>query len=151
LPIARTERGNVRWRAWLGRRLSRRAITLVARAALGQFTSSSRSDIDKFTRDVRAYALQIRCTRPQTKGASDMSENKNPGQRSPQSGSDVNKPNKQGGMGEKPVGNPKNPGQKQDINSGTRQPGANPNKPSDIDDRSTQRSPQRPLDPDEDK
>lgn len=89
-----------------------------------------------------------------------MSENKNPGQRSPQGG-DMNKPNKQGGMGEKPVGNVgsgtqdpnkiKNPGQKQDIDSGTRQPSSNPNKPNDLDDRSTQRSPQRPLDRDEDK
>lgn len=84
-----------------------------------------------------------------------MSENKNPGQRNPQGG-DMNKPNKQGGMGEKPVGNVgtqdpnkiKNPGQKQDINPGTRQPSSSPNKPGDLDDRSPQRSPQRPLDED---
>jgi hypothetical protein len=127
---------------------------------------------EKSNRGVRAYALHTLFGRPQTQGSHDMSENnknagQNQGQRTPQSG-DINKPQKQGGMGEKPVGNPggqgnvgsgiqdpnknvnKNPGQKQDIDSGTRQPSSNPNKPNDLDDRSTQRSP-RPLDRDDQK
>lgn len=98
-----------------------------------------------------------------------MSETKNPGQnqgqRTPQSG-DMNKPQKQGGIGEKPVSNPgqgnvssgvqdpnknKNPGQKQNIDAGNRQQSSSPNKANDLDDRSTQRSPQRPLDRDEEK
>lgn len=94
-----------------------------------------------------------------------MTENKNPGQnqgqRTPQSG-DMNKPQKQGGIGEKPVSNPvssgmqdpnkiKNPGQKQNIDPGNRQQSSNPNKSNDLDDRSPQRSPQRPLDRDEQK
>ena len=99
----------------------------------------------------------------------DNNKNPNQGQRTPQS--DMNKSQKPGGIGEKPVGNVgsgmqdpnknvnKNPGQKQDIDSGNRQTSSNPNKPqnqhtqsNDLDDdKATQRTQRPNLDRDDQK